>query len=173
MKRVERPPLGVKPRWAWEEERASDLSEAMQRYLDAGVEIPEEWNMEFNELYSKIMSKKTEKNLAEQMREKALNGNEGCYDRAVDVIRAAAEKGDLSVELTGLPDAVQKRLIQEGFRLKNIGRRANPAFDTFEVYWGAYREEEEPEEEAAVPEGIRQLAEALGGNVMVLKVKMP
>lgn len=38
-----KPPLGVMPKKLWEEKRAKDLCEAIQRYLDNGRVIPKEW----------------------------------------------------------------------------------------------------------------------------------
>ena len=36
-------PLGIKPEWHWLEERVFALSEAMQRYSAASMDIPAEW----------------------------------------------------------------------------------------------------------------------------------
>jgi|GEM_PF-1552961 len=45
-----KPPLGVKPRWLADEERAADLAAAIGRYVDAGIPVPAEWTRELQEL---------------------------------------------------------------------------------------------------------------------------
>ena len=42
----EKPPIGLRPRIIWLNEREIELLEAMERYEKAGKEIPETWNME-------------------------------------------------------------------------------------------------------------------------------
>lgn len=49
----ERPPIGVTPKFLWEEARIHELFEAMMRYRQAGKQFPEEWIEEFNELIKK------------------------------------------------------------------------------------------------------------------------
>lgn len=50
----EKPPLGVMPKYIWDKKRLSDLTSAMQRYLDAEKLIPKEWVDEYNELISTL-----------------------------------------------------------------------------------------------------------------------
>ena len=40
---VEKPPLGLTPRYMWISERKSDIIRAMDRYSSAGKVIPREW----------------------------------------------------------------------------------------------------------------------------------
>lgn len=44
--KYEKPPLGLRPRIIWLNEREIELLEAMERYEKAGKEIPEMWSME-------------------------------------------------------------------------------------------------------------------------------
>ncbi len=61
----EKPPLGVMPRKLWQEqvsiERKNCLSGAITRYLQRGMEVPEEWVDEYNELKSGIIKFSTDK----------------------------------------------------------------------------------------------------------------
>lgn len=47
-------PLGISPRWAWDEQRYSDLARAIERYLNAGLRIDPLWVDEYNELHKRI-----------------------------------------------------------------------------------------------------------------------
>lgn len=47
-------PLGVAPRWAWDEQRYSDLADAIGKYLGAGLPIDPLWVEEYNELHKRI-----------------------------------------------------------------------------------------------------------------------
>lgn len=47
---VAKPPLGILPRWLWLEQRIIALTEAMQRYADAGQPVPPDWVKELREL---------------------------------------------------------------------------------------------------------------------------
>ena len=44
-------PLGVIPREVVTFERMNDISEATQRYVDAGLDVPQEWITEYFELF--------------------------------------------------------------------------------------------------------------------------
>ena len=46
----EKPPIGVMPRYFWHKKRRDELSEAIQRYMEANKSIPKEWIDEYNEL---------------------------------------------------------------------------------------------------------------------------
>ncbi|MED4083889.1 hypothetical protein P4637_03305 [Halalkalibacterium halodurans] len=49
-----KPPLGVKPRWLWAQERKYDLMHAIEgRLLKGEFKIPVEWVEEYNELIEK------------------------------------------------------------------------------------------------------------------------
>lgn len=53
MKKYKKPPLGVKPRFIWEEERIEALQDAMKRHIENGFMVPVEWAQEHNELITK------------------------------------------------------------------------------------------------------------------------
>ena len=40
--KIEKPPLGIAPRWKVEEDRLWEIAAAVERYKEAGVEIPVE-----------------------------------------------------------------------------------------------------------------------------------
>ena len=44
--KIEKPPIGLRPRVVWLNEREMELLEAMYRYEKAGKEIPVMWGME-------------------------------------------------------------------------------------------------------------------------------
>ncbi|MEG0380552.1 MAG: hypothetical protein RR603_02500 [Kurthia sp.] len=44
----QKPPLGLKPRNLFLEERAYEITEAIQRYFEAGQEVPVNWIEEYN-----------------------------------------------------------------------------------------------------------------------------
>lgn len=43
-------PLGLVPRYIWEEKRIQDIEEAIDRFKEARKPIPVEWFKEYNEL---------------------------------------------------------------------------------------------------------------------------
>jgi hypothetical protein len=43
---VKKPPLGVMPEFLHKEYRLKELREAVKRYIEAGIEYPEEWSDE-------------------------------------------------------------------------------------------------------------------------------
>lgn len=47
---IEKPPLGIKPKIFWEEERRRDLIEAILRYAKARHAIPHQWIKELIDL---------------------------------------------------------------------------------------------------------------------------
>lgn len=47
------PPLGIIPKYIWEEDRLDDLVDAIRRRIDAKFPIKEEWIKEYNELIEK------------------------------------------------------------------------------------------------------------------------
>ena len=54
-----KPPAGLRPKWVFDELRLEEIKNAMIRYMDAGLEIPEEWTQEYEELMKgKIMRRK-------------------------------------------------------------------------------------------------------------------
>ena len=50
---MQKPPLGITPRWLYDEMRATEIAEGMARYIAARKEIPEEWTKEYNELIAR------------------------------------------------------------------------------------------------------------------------
>lgn len=52
-----KPPIGLKPRKIHEQERGLEIVWAMQRYIDAGVEIPGEWLDELRQIHGRITGK--------------------------------------------------------------------------------------------------------------------
>lgn len=55
---LKKPPLGLRPRFIWEEERLDEIDAAVKRYLEDGKEIPTEWVAEYSELKYKINTSK-------------------------------------------------------------------------------------------------------------------
>lgn len=53
IKGVKRPPIGIMPKWVWDEERKRELVAAICRYSEAGLKIPVQWAIEFKELCDK------------------------------------------------------------------------------------------------------------------------
>ncbi len=45
-----KPPLGLKPKWINQKERFNEVCGAISRYYEAGLKIPIEWVVEYNEL---------------------------------------------------------------------------------------------------------------------------
>lgn len=46
----ERPPIGVMPKFIWDEKRFEELQGAIMRYADRGFMISPEWIEEYNSL---------------------------------------------------------------------------------------------------------------------------
>lgn len=59
--KYEKPPIGIMPKWLWEEQRLHDLHSAIQRYLDVGMTVNPEWIEEYNELSKRIRERKETK----------------------------------------------------------------------------------------------------------------
>lgn len=49
------PPLGIEPRYMWEERRIKLLYAAIKRYEDEGFPYPPEWLSEHNELRERAL----------------------------------------------------------------------------------------------------------------------
>lgn len=45
--KVEKPPLGLKPKWIHDQQRQGEIMAAMSRYLEVGKTPPKEWAIEF------------------------------------------------------------------------------------------------------------------------------
>ena len=48
------PPIGIMPKWAWDELRADNLCEAIHRYNQAGHPVPQAWVDELKALMPTI-----------------------------------------------------------------------------------------------------------------------
>lgn len=46
--KVEKPPLGLKPKWIHDKQRQGEIMAAINRYLEAGKSPPKEWAIEFD-----------------------------------------------------------------------------------------------------------------------------
>jgi len=44
-----KPPIGIEPHYLWISQRKIDLTDAIQRYINAGMYVPVEWATEYNE----------------------------------------------------------------------------------------------------------------------------
>ncbi len=44
---IEKPPLGLKPKWIHDQQRQDEIMAAINRYLEAGKTPPKEWAAEF------------------------------------------------------------------------------------------------------------------------------
>ncbi len=49
-KTEKKPPIGLVPKFIRQEQRLKEVKEAINRYFEAGLEIPTEWIEEYNEL---------------------------------------------------------------------------------------------------------------------------
>jgi len=58
---IKEPPLGIKPRYIHEEERAIELGEAINRYTRAKFPIPIEWVEEYNEIRARLKKRDDER----------------------------------------------------------------------------------------------------------------
>lgn len=48
-------PIGLVPLWVREKERLVEIMDAMDRYEEAGVEVPTDWFKEYSTLSTKLM----------------------------------------------------------------------------------------------------------------------
>ena len=51
---IEKPPIGIEPKNVWESIRFKRLKEAMIRYLEADLNLPDEWKEEYNEFINRL-----------------------------------------------------------------------------------------------------------------------
>jgi hypothetical protein len=49
-----KPPIGLMPKRIWETQRFEDVSAAIQRYLEAGFVVPDEWLYEYSRLKKEL-----------------------------------------------------------------------------------------------------------------------
>lgn len=52
MSELEKPPLGLEPRWVHDSRRAKDILDAIERYTDANMSIPKTWVEELQDLFN-------------------------------------------------------------------------------------------------------------------------
>ena len=52
--KIKKQPIGIEPKNIWESIRFKNLKAAMIRYLDAGLDLPDEWTEEYNEFIKRI-----------------------------------------------------------------------------------------------------------------------
>ena len=54
-------PLGLAPKLVWQNNRITQIIEAMNRYITAGREIPIRWVEEYNELVADVRKQEGER----------------------------------------------------------------------------------------------------------------
>jgi ribosomal protein L1 len=54
---IQKPPLGLRPRWAVDEQRLKEIYEAIQRYLEVSYTVPTEWFEEAVEIQHRLKDK--------------------------------------------------------------------------------------------------------------------
>lgn len=52
MAELQKPPIGLKPRWIHDSERAKEILDAIARYTDANMSIPKKWITELQDLFN-------------------------------------------------------------------------------------------------------------------------
>lgn len=60
MNSIKKPPIGLEPEWSWRmrtiRKRIIDIISARDRYIEAGIEYPNEWDKEENKLLNELSS---------------------------------------------------------------------------------------------------------------------
>jgi hypothetical protein len=51
MSELKKPPIGLKPRWIHDSQRAKEILEAIERYTDSNMSIPKVWIDELKDLF--------------------------------------------------------------------------------------------------------------------------
>lgn len=51
---IEKPPIGIEHKNIWESIRFKRLKEAMIRYLEADLDLPNEWKEEYNDFIKRL-----------------------------------------------------------------------------------------------------------------------
>lgn len=52
---MEKPPLGIKPKWVHDLQRINEILEGMKRYNSANMLIPEKWLFELETLFNQFL----------------------------------------------------------------------------------------------------------------------
>lgn len=60
MENAEKPPIGLIPKWQWNNQRLDEVKDAISRYYNAYKPIPLEWIVEYNELIETKFGKQLE-----------------------------------------------------------------------------------------------------------------
>ena len=63
------PPLGCRPRFIVAEQRLTELDEALERYIAAGLDLPEEWLEERTELLEWLRGREPKRPLERAVRD--------------------------------------------------------------------------------------------------------
>lgn len=72
----EKPPLGIMPKYLWEEERFEELKRCIQSHIDKNLKVDKEWLEEFLELQAKApFSMKQKLNIEEYVKNAIKNIN--------------------------------------------------------------------------------------------------
>lgn len=58
---MEKPPLGLRPKFIWLKQRKTEIQEAVIRYFEAGVAVPIEWIEEYNDICGMLKGEEHEK----------------------------------------------------------------------------------------------------------------
>lgn len=58
MKRIKKPPLGLTPKYLWDEKRLNELQRVIADYYNANLQINVDWIEEYNELIIKRYERK-------------------------------------------------------------------------------------------------------------------
>lgn len=85
---IKKPPLGVTPPYFWRRERKEELLQAIVRYGEAELKIPEEWLREFNELNNDNLTSKQVQMVIE----------EDDVHEAINTLNLAVQEGDINME---------------------------------------------------------------------------
>lgn len=51
--RIKKPPVGLMPKYIWDEQRHEEVKDAIRRYLSEDCQIPTEWIEEYNSFLKK------------------------------------------------------------------------------------------------------------------------
>ena len=73
MEESKKPPVGIKPRWLHDSQRARDIIDAIERYTEANMTIPKIWIDELRDLCECPFISR-EMNDEDELYAKALNG---------------------------------------------------------------------------------------------------
>lgn len=52
MDAIQKPPLGIEPKWLHDYKRANEILDAIERYSDSNIPVPKAWVIEFKEWFN-------------------------------------------------------------------------------------------------------------------------